>query len=61
MFEIIFFGYRRSYSLTQVLLETGLPCFETVMHIAVGFWIVGKIVQMRLFVIIRLCALRNIF
>jgi len=27
-----FVGYRRSYSLTQVLLETGLPCFETVMH-----------------------------
>jgi len=27
-----FFGYHRRYSLTQVLLETGLLCFETVTH-----------------------------
>jgi len=27
-----FFGYNRSYSLTQVLLETGLPSFNTVVH-----------------------------
>ena len=27
-----FFGYSRSYSLTQVLLETGLPSFNTVVH-----------------------------
>jgi len=61
MFEIIF-GYRCSYSLTQVLLETGLPCFETVMHNCIVFLIVvGKIVQMRLSVIIRLCAWHNIF
>jgi len=26
-----FFGYHRSYSLTQVLLETGLPSFDTVL------------------------------
>jgi len=28
----IIFGYNRSYSLIQVLLETGLPSFDTVVH-----------------------------
>jgi len=27
-----FFGYHRSFSVTQVLLQTGLPSFDTVLH-----------------------------
>jgi len=27
-----FFGYSRRYSLTQALLETGLPSFDTIIH-----------------------------
>jgi hypothetical protein len=28
----LFFGYDRRYSVTQMLLELGLPCFKTVVH-----------------------------
>ena len=56
-----FFGYRRSYSITQVLLETGCHVLWQFCIIAVVLWIiVGKIVQMRLFVIIRLSAMQYI-
>jgi len=56
------FGYRRSYSLTQVLLELVCHVLRQLCIIAVVLLIVvGKIVQMRLFVIIRLCGLHNIF
>jgi hypothetical protein len=28
----LFFGYDRRYSVTQMLLELGLPCFKTVLY-----------------------------
>jgi len=30
MHQIVFFGYYRRDSLTQVLIDTGLPSFDTV-------------------------------
>jgi len=57
-----FFGYRRSYSLTQVLIETGLPCFETVMHnCSCIFDRCWQNCPNAVVFIIRLFALHNIF